>query len=40
MNNRRHRQNRNDSQTFFNRTAVRTKVINRIALFKRGGIKL
>lgn len=39
MNNRRP-QNRIDSQAFFNRTAVRTKTINRLALYRRGGIKL
>lgn len=33
-------QNRIDSQAFFNRTAVKTKVINRLALYRRGGIKL
>ncbi len=33
-------QNRVDSQAFFNNTAVKTKVINRLALFRRGGIKL
>lgn len=33
-------QNRIESQEFFNKTAVKTKVLNRLALYKRGGIKL
>lgn len=40
MNNYRRPRNRLESQAFFNKTAVKTKVLNRLALFKRGGIKL